>query len=38
LPAEDETFFNVGALNGRLARLQARIDELEAALEQARRR
>lgn len=38
LPAENETFFNVGALNGRLARLQARIEELEAALEQARRR
>jgi thiosulfate/3-mercaptopyruvate sulfurtransferase len=38
LPAENESFFNVGALNGRLARLQARIDELEAALEQAKRR
>lgn len=38
LPAENETFFNIGALNGRLARMQAKIDELEAALEQARRR
>jgi thiosulfate/3-mercaptopyruvate sulfurtransferase len=38
LPVENESFFNVGALNGRLARLQARIDELEAALEQAKRR
>ena len=38
LPAENESFFNVGALNGRLARLQARVDELEAALEQAKRR
>jgi thiosulfate/3-mercaptopyruvate sulfurtransferase len=38
LPADSETFFNVGALNGRLARMQARIEELEAQLEQARRR
>lgn len=38
LPASNETFFNVGALNSRLARMQARIEELEAQLEQARRR
>lgn len=38
LPAANETFFNVGALNSRLARMQTRIDELEAALEQARKR
>jgi thiosulfate/3-mercaptopyruvate sulfurtransferase len=37
LPAANETFFNVGALNSRLARMQMRIDQLEAELEQARR-
>lgn len=29
---EDETFFNVGAMNGRLAAMQRRIDELERLL------
>ena len=28
-PAANERFFNVGALNGRLAAMQRRIDELE---------
>jgi thiosulfate/3-mercaptopyruvate sulfurtransferase len=28
-PAERETFFNVGAMNGRLASMQRKIDELE---------
>lgn len=37
LPASNETFFNVGALNSRLARMQMRIEQLEAELEQARR-
>lgn len=31
-PAENETFFNVGALNGRLAGMQQRIDQLEGEL------
>lgn len=31
-PADNETFLNVGALNGRLASLQGRIEELEAEL------
>ncbi len=33
-PAENQTFFNVGAMNGRLAGLQRRIDELERLVEQ----
>jgi thiosulfate/3-mercaptopyruvate sulfurtransferase len=33
-PVERETFFNVGALNGRLAAMQKRIDELEQLLKQ----
>lgn len=33
-PVEHETFFNVGALNGRLAAMQKRIDELEQMLKQ----
>jgi thiosulfate/3-mercaptopyruvate sulfurtransferase len=28
-PAERETFFNVGAMNGRLASMQRKVDELE---------
>jgi thiosulfate/3-mercaptopyruvate sulfurtransferase len=32
-PADQETFFNVGALNGRLAGMQGRIEELEAELD-----
>lgn len=31
-PADNERFFNVGALNGRLAAMQRRIDELEKQL------
>jgi thiosulfate/3-mercaptopyruvate sulfurtransferase len=31
-PAEQETFLNVGALNGRIATLQGRVDDLEAEL------
>jgi thiosulfate/3-mercaptopyruvate sulfurtransferase len=31
-PAENETFVNVGALNARIADLQSRLDEVEAAL------
>jgi thiosulfate/3-mercaptopyruvate sulfurtransferase len=31
-PAEQETFLNVGALNGRIASLQGRVQELEAEL------
>ncbi len=38
LPATNETFFNVGALNTRLTRMQSRLEELEAALEQLRKR
>jgi thiosulfate/3-mercaptopyruvate sulfurtransferase len=33
-PAEKETFFNVGALNGRLASMQRRIEELEQMIGQ----
>lgn len=33
-PAEKETFFNVGALNGRLASMQRRIDEMEQMISQ----
>lgn len=33
-PAEKETFFNVGALNGRLASMQRRIDEMEQMINQ----
>jgi thiosulfate/3-mercaptopyruvate sulfurtransferase len=35
-PVEAETFFNVGALNGRLAGMQRRIDQLEAELTKAK--
>jgi thiosulfate/3-mercaptopyruvate sulfurtransferase len=31
-PAENETTFNVGALNGRIAAMQKRIDTLEKEL------
>ena len=31
-PAENETVFNVGALNGRIAAMQKRIDTLEKEL------
>ena len=31
-PAENEVFFNVGAVTGRIAGMQARIDALEAEL------
>jgi len=31
-PAEQETYLNVGALNGRIGSLQSRIEELEAEL------
>jgi thiosulfate/3-mercaptopyruvate sulfurtransferase len=34
-PVERETFFNVGALNGKLAAMQKRIDELEQMLKQS---
>jgi thiosulfate/3-mercaptopyruvate sulfurtransferase len=37
-PVDNEVFFNVGALNGRLAGLQGRIDELEAELEKVKGR
>jgi thiosulfate/3-mercaptopyruvate sulfurtransferase len=36
-PAEKEAFLNVGALNGRLAAMQARIEALEKELAEARR-
>lgn len=36
-PVENETFFNVGALNGRLAVMQSRIEQLEAELAAAQR-
>lgn len=35
-PAENEVFFNVGAMNARLGGLQARIEELERAAAEAR--
>lgn len=35
-PANNETFFNVGLLNGRLAAMQARIEQLERELAAAR--
>ena len=35
-PAENEAFLNIGALNGRLAAMQARIEALEKALAEAR--
>ena len=35
-PAEREVFFNVAALNGRLAALQGRVGELEAELKSVR--
>lgn len=35
-PAANETFLNVGALNGRMASLQSRVDELEAELEKVK--
>ena len=37
-PAANETFFNVGALNGRLGAMQGRIDELEAEVERLKAR
>jgi len=37
-PAEQETFLNVGALNGRIAGLQGRIEELEAELDKIKKR
>jgi thiosulfate/3-mercaptopyruvate sulfurtransferase len=33
-PVEDETFFNVGAVNGKMTAMQKRIDDLERAIEQ----
>lgn len=33
-PAEKETFFNVGALNGKLASMQRRMDEMEQMINQ----
>ena len=36
-PVENETFFNVGALNGRLAGMQRRIDQLEDDLAAAKK-
>lgn len=36
-PAENVTFFNVGALNGRLAAMQRRIEELERELAAAKK-
>lgn len=35
-PVQNEVFFNVGALNGRLAAMQARIDALQKELAEAR--
>jgi thiosulfate/3-mercaptopyruvate sulfurtransferase len=35
-PAENEVFFNVGALNGRIAAMQARIEQLERELAEAK--
>lgn len=37
-PAENETFLNVGALNGRMASLQGRIEELQAEVEKLKAR
>ena len=37
-PAANETFFNVGALNGRLGAMLGRIDELEAEVERLKAR
>lgn len=36
-PVQNEVFFNVGALNGRIAAMQARIDALEKELSETRR-
>jgi thiosulfate/3-mercaptopyruvate sulfurtransferase len=36
-PANNEVFFNVGALNGRLAGMQAKIEALEKELAEARK-
>lgn len=36
-PIDNATYFNVGALNGRIAKMQARIDVLEKELAEARR-
>ena len=36
-PVENATYFNVGQLNGRLAKMQARIDQLEKELADARK-
>ena len=36
-PVANEVFFNVGAMNGRIAALQARLEALERALEEARK-
>jgi hypothetical protein len=33
-PVEDETFFNVGAVSGKMTAMQKRIDDLERAIEQ----
>jgi thiosulfate/3-mercaptopyruvate sulfurtransferase len=35
-PADNVTFFNVGALNGRLAGMQKRIDALEKQVAEAK--
>jgi uncharacterized small protein (DUF1192 family) len=37
VPDEDEVFLNVGALNGRIAALQARVAELAAQLAGSKR-
>jgi rhodanese-related sulfurtransferase len=37
-PANNETYLNVGALNGRIASLQGRIEELEAELDKMKKR
>jgi len=34
--AENEVFFNVGAMNGRIAAMQARIEQLERELAEAK--
>jgi thiosulfate/3-mercaptopyruvate sulfurtransferase len=35
-PADNETYLNVGALNGRIANMQSRIEDLEAELEKVK--
>ena len=37
-PANNVTFFNVGALNGRIAVMQARIEQLERDLAEAKKK